>query len=53
MMENLPVIYQGKEYFLVVQYASGFCEVIEKGDLSNKVELVHFTELRYNGRTVK
>ncbi|WP_197282589.1 hypothetical protein [Bacillus sp. FJAT-18017] len=52
-MENLPVLYQGKEYLLIIQYASGFCEVIEKGDLSNKVELVHFTELRFNSEAVK
>lgn len=51
-VKNLSVLYLGKEYLLIYQHASGFCEVIKVGDSSKKVELVHFSELKFNRETV-
>ncbi|MBT2725793.1 hypothetical protein J7E63_02440 [Bacillus sp. ISL-75] len=44
-MEKTRVYFQGKEYILLIQYASGYCEIVETGALNNQVKLVHFSEL--------
>jgi hypothetical protein len=49
LMEGLPVIYQGKDYILICQYASGYCEIVEEGKAHHKIKLVHFSELKLRG----
>ncbi|MGG3466879.1 hypothetical protein ABES02_04975 [Neobacillus pocheonensis] len=44
-MEKLLVIYNGKEYVILQQYASGFCEISEEGAPHQEIILVHFSEL--------
>lgn len=44
-MEKARVYFQGKEYILLNHYASGYCEIVEDGELNNQVKLVHFYEL--------
>ncbi|WP_156431134.1 hypothetical protein [Bacillus sp. FJAT-29814] len=47
-MKRIPVIYKGKEYFLLIQYASGYCEIVEDEENTyNRVKLVHFSEITY------
>lgn len=49
-MERIPVIFQGKDYFIIFQYASGYCEIIiQEGEPNYKVKLVHFSELKLKG----
>ncbi|WP_165976252.1 hypothetical protein [Bacillus salipaludis] len=48
-MEKIPVIFQGKDYIMIFQYASGYCEIIEEGEPNYKVKLVHFSELKLKG----
>lgn len=44
-MGKTRVIYEGKEYILIYQYSSGYCEIREEGTLKGNVLLVHFSEL--------
>jgi hypothetical protein len=44
-MSITPVIFEGKDYILLHQYASGFCEVKEQGEDYKDIKLVHFSEL--------
>jgi len=45
-MNKIPVIFQGKEYKMLVQYASGYCEIVEEREPNNQVKLVHFSEVK-------
>ncbi|MDQ1003949.1 hypothetical protein QFZ28_004349 [Neobacillus niacini] len=44
-MEKTYVIYEGKEYILIHQYDSGYCEIKEEGKLNEEIILVHYSEL--------
>ncbi|OIK09344.1 hypothetical protein BIV60_24235 [Bacillus sp. MUM 116] len=44
-MTKIPVIFEGKDYILLQQYASGFCEISEEGAANKDIKLVHFSEL--------
>lgn len=46
IMEKVPVIYQGKDYFLLHQYSSGYCEIARDGHSNHNIKLVHFSELK-------
>lgn len=47
ILEKIPVIYQGENYIMFVQYVSGFCEIVEEGDYSYRhIKLVHISELK-------
>ncbi|MBT2697243.1 hypothetical protein J7E79_07440 [Bacillus sp. ISL-40] len=48
-MERIPVIFQGKDYIMIFQYASGYCEIVEEVELNFKIKLVHFSELKQKG----
>ncbi|MGG1400189.1 hypothetical protein ABE288_20555 [Bacillus salipaludis] len=48
-MERIPVTFQGKDYIMIFQYASGYCEIVEEGEPNHKVKLVHFSELKLKG----
>lgn len=41
----MTVIYNGKEYVLLQQYASGYCEIMQEGAEYKDIKLVHFSEL--------
>lgn len=43
-MKYIDVIYGGKEYLLLFEYASGYCEIQEKNNHYN-IKLVHVSEL--------
>jgi len=45
-VKRIPVIYQGKEYVIIFQYESGYCEIVEDGEHNHNVKLVHFSELK-------
>ncbi|MGG1398480.1 hypothetical protein ABE288_11810 [Bacillus salipaludis] len=45
-MEKTPVIYEGKNYIILFQYASGYCEIVKEGEPNQKSILVHFSELK-------
>ncbi|MFC4802041.1 hypothetical protein ACFPA1_22235 [Neobacillus sp. GCM10023253] len=45
-MERTPVLYQGKDYILLIKYASGYCEIVEDGEPNHNVKLVHFSDLK-------
>jgi hypothetical protein len=45
-MERTPVIYEGKNYILLIRYASGYCEIVEEDVRFHQVKLVHFSELK-------
>jgi hypothetical protein len=44
-MNRIPVIFQGQDYLILFQNASGYCEIIKTGEPNPKKELVHFSEL--------
>lgn len=44
-MNKIPVIFQGQDYLILFQNASGYCEIIKAGEPDPKKELVHFSEL--------
>ncbi|MDQ0975893.1 hypothetical protein QFZ31_005771 [Neobacillus niacini] len=44
-MEKTYVIYERKEYILIHQYDSGYCEIKEEGKLNEEIKLVHYSEL--------
>lgn len=44
-MRKVVVMYEGKEYIILHQHASGFCEIVEEGAENKEVKLVHFSEL--------
>jgi hypothetical protein len=44
-MYRIPVIFQGQDYLILFQNASGYCEIIKAGEPNPKKELVHFSEL--------
>ncbi|MED1469833.1 hypothetical protein [Bacillus salipaludis] len=44
-MERIPVVFKGKDYFMIFQYSSGYCEIVEEGEPNHNVKLVHFSEL--------
>ena len=46
VMERIPVIFQGKDYLILVQYDSGYCEILKEGETKHQVQLVHFSELK-------
>lgn len=46
-VDKMHVIYQGKEYLLIFQHASGYCEIIKEDGQSQQVKLVHFSELKF------
>jgi len=48
-MKSIPVIFEGKEYIMFIQYASGYCEIIKQGESYHKIKLVHFSELGLKG----
>ncbi|MED1466868.1 hypothetical protein [Bacillus salipaludis] len=41
-MEKLYIIFEDKKYILLHQYSSGYCEIVEEGDFTHNVKLVHF-----------
>lgn len=43
-MEYIRVLYDGKEYIILNQFATGYCEIVEEG--STSPTLVHFSELK-------
>ncbi|MED1470109.1 hypothetical protein [Bacillus salipaludis] len=43
-MGKILVIFEGKEYTILHQYASGYCEIMDEGSPLN-IKLVHFSEL--------
>jgi hypothetical protein len=46
-LRKIPVSYQGKNYIMIVQYTSGFCEIVEEGDHPYRtIKLVHISELK-------
>ncbi|WP_215020869.1 hypothetical protein [Bacillus sp. ISL-40] len=45
MVGKIQVIFEGKDYIMLYQYASGYCEIVEDGARNGQVKLVHFTEL--------
>ncbi|WP_213144133.1 hypothetical protein [Neobacillus citreus] len=45
-MVGIPVVFQGKDYIMLVKYESGYCEIVEVGETYNKIKLVHFSELK-------
>ncbi|ULT59273.1 hypothetical protein L1999_12405 [Neobacillus drentensis] len=44
-MDKIIVIYKGKEYMIIHQFASGYCEIAELTKGQHEIELVHFSEL--------
>ncbi|TWE06388.1 hypothetical protein FB550_102410 [Neobacillus bataviensis] len=44
-MTNISVIYEGKDYILLHQYSSGYCEITEEWAPYRNIKLVHFSEL--------
>jgi len=52
-VNRTPVTYKGKDYTMLFQHASGYCEIVEDGEPNQQVKLVHFSELllrRINNR---
>ncbi len=47
-MDMYKVIYQGKEYWLLYTYTSGYCEIKESDGLE-QVKLVALSDLRFAG----
>ncbi|WP_175596712.1 hypothetical protein [Bacillus sp. MRMR6] len=47
-MSNIKVIYKGKEYIILRQDASGFCEILAVNETKDQIKLVHFSELVLN-----
>jgi hypothetical protein len=45
IVDNIQVSYQGKDYIILHEYSSGFCEIIQEGKRNWDIKLVHFTEL--------
>jgi hypothetical protein len=52
-VKRIPVIYQGKEYVIIFQYESGYCEIVEEGEPNQNVKLVHSSELKLKEEIVK
>jgi hypothetical protein len=48
-VKSILVIFEGKEYIMLIQYASGYCEIIKQGEPNHKIKLVHFSELKLKG----
>lgn len=48
-LTKIPVIFEGKDFILLHQYASGYCEITEEGSPHNGIKLVHFSELIFKG----
>jgi len=44
-MKYIDVIYGGKKYVLLFEYASGYCEIQEKNNQYN-IKLVHVSEIK-------
>ena len=44
-MKYIDVMYGGKEYLLLFEYDSGYCEIQEKNN-QNNIKLVHSTQLK-------
>ncbi|PLS04016.1 hypothetical protein [Neobacillus cucumis] len=44
-MTKIPVIFEGKDYIMLHQYSSGYCEITEEGASYKEIKLVHFSEL--------
>lgn len=44
-MNSVKVIYMGKEYIILHQSATGFCEIRLEAGTDTQVQLVHFSEL--------
>ncbi|MGF6949957.1 hypothetical protein QF028_002462 [Neobacillus sp. B4I6] len=36
-MKSIPVIFEGKEYIILIQYASGYCEIMKQGEPNHKI----------------
>jgi hypothetical protein len=45
-MDRIPILYQGKDYFLLFRYESGYCEIQKEGERSHQVILVHISEIQ-------
>ncbi|WP_176541118.1 MULTISPECIES: hypothetical protein [unclassified Bacillus (in: firmicutes)] len=46
MFTKIPVIYRDERYIMLVQYASGYCEIVKEGNSNYDIKLVHFSELK-------
>jgi hypothetical protein len=44
-LNNIRVMFKGKEYIILHQSSTGYCEIIEIGGSKDHVQLVHFSEL--------
>lgn len=44
-MTKIPVNFEGKDYILLYQYSSGYCEIKEEGVAYKDIKLVHFSAL--------
>lgn len=45
-MKRIHVNFQGKDYIMLCQYASGYCEIVKEGETKQQIKLVHFSELK-------
>lgn len=45
-MGQMIVIFEGEEYIILHQYASGYCEIRSEEGFNHEVKLVHFSELK-------
>jgi len=42
-LTRVPVIYQDKDYIILIQYAFSYCEIVEVEKTNHSVKLVHFS----------
>jgi hypothetical protein len=49
IVKSIPVIFEGKENIMLIQYASGYFEIMKQGEPNHKIKLVHFSELELKG----
>ena len=47
MMDKIRVSFEGKDYIVLHQYSSGFCEIKEEDHQYWDVKLVHASELTF------
>ncbi|WP_160724889.1 hypothetical protein [Bacillus sp. USDA818B3_A] len=52
-MERTPITFQGKDYILLYQYESGYCEIVKVGEQYNQILLVHLSEIKHNQINIK
>ncbi|MBM7653379.1 hypothetical protein JOC76_002839 [Neobacillus cucumis] len=44
-MTKIPVIFEGKNFLILYQYSSGYCEISEEDNHYRNIKLVHISEL--------